>query len=338
MPRDRIDRTGEMAAFLAIARDGSLSAAARGLGLTASAVSRIVARLEARLGVQLIVRTTRTLRLTAEGESYARAARRILADIAESESAVADQASPRGRVRISTASAHGRLVIVPLLAEFVTRHPGISVDIDLSDQVADILGGRADVAIRFGTLPDSPLTARRLGDTGRTVVASPAYLARVGTPEIPADLARHNCLDFNFRRAEPGWPFREEGRDYLLAVSGSMSANNGETLVQLALGGMGITRVGRFHIADELASGRLVPLLERYNPQDREAIHTVFVGGPSMPARVRVLIDFLAEALRSPRGSPPPVTLSPNERGATLSDSAPSDQPVPRAGPAIALS
>ena len=158
------------------------------------------------------------------------------------------------------------------------------------------------------------------------------------TEEIPADLARHNCLDFNFRRAEPGWPFREEGRDYLLAVSGSMSANNGETLVQLALGGMGITRVGRFHIADELASGRLVPLLERYNPQDREAIHAVFVGGPSMPARVRVLIDFLAEALRSPRGSPPPDTLSPNERGATLSDSAPSDQPVPRAGPAIALS
>ncbi|MCI9880901.1 MULTISPECIES: LysR family transcriptional regulator [Methylobacterium] len=338
MQRDRIDRTREMAAFLAVAREGSLSAAARGLRLTASAVSRIVTRLESRLGVRLIVRTTRTLRLTAEGAAYARAARRILADIEESESAIADQACPRGRVRISTASAHGRLVIVPLLAAFVARHPGISVDIDLSDQVADILGGRADVAIRFGTLPDSPLTARRLGDTGRTVVASPAYLARAGTPEIPADLARHNCLDFNFRRAEPGWPFRADGRDHLLAVSGNMTANNGETLVQLALGGVGITRVGNFHIADELASGRLVPLLECFNPQDREAIHAVFVGGAAMPARVRVLIDFLAEALRGPNGSPAAGTPQANERGATLSDNAPSDQPVPRAGPAISLS
>ncbi|WP_082503670.1 LysR family transcriptional regulator [Methylobacterium sp. Leaf117] len=339
MQRDKIDRTGEMATFLAVARDGSLSAAARTLGLTASAVSRIVARLETRLGVRLIVRTTRTLRLTAEGESYARAARRILADIQESESAIADQASPRGRVRISTASAHGRLVIVPLLAEFVRRYPGISVDIDLSDQIADILDGRADVAIRFGTLPDSPLTARRLGETGRTIVASPAYLARAGVPVVPADLARHNCLDFNFRRAEPGWPFREAGRDYLLAVGGNMTANNGETLVQLTLDGIGITRVGHFHIVDDLASGRLVPLLEPYNPQDREAIHAVFVGGAAMPARIRVLIDFLAEMLRAPTGAEgTPQEDGANERGATLSDSTPSDRQAPRTGHAISLS
>lgn len=300
MQRERVDRTGEMTAFLSVAREGSLSGAARTLRLTPSAVSRIVARIEARLGVRLILRTTRSLRLTAEGESYARAARRILADIADSESAIADQASPRGRVRISTASAHGRLVIVPLLAQFIALHPGITVDIDLSDQIADILGGRADVAIRFGPLPDSPLTARRLGETGRTVVAAPAYLARAGTPQTPADLARHNCLDFNFRRLEPGWPFREDGRDYLLAVDGNMTANNGETLVQLACDGVGITRIGNFHIGDELASGQLVPLLEAYNPQDREAIHAVFVGGAAMPARVRVLVDFLAEKLRAP--------------------------------------
>lgn len=303
MQHERVDRTGEMAAFLAVAREGSLSGAARALTLTPSAVSRILARIEARLGVRLILRTTRSLRLTAEGESYARAARRILADIAESESAIADQASPRGRVRISTASAHGRLVVVPLLAQFVSLYPGIAVDIDLSDQLADILGGRADVAIRFGPLLDSPLTARRLGETGRTVVASPAYLARAGTPQTPAELARHNCLDFNFRRLESGWPFREDGRDYVLAVSGNMTANNGETLVQLALDGIGITRVGNFHIGDDLAAGRLLPLLGAYNPQDREAIHAVFVGGAAMPARVRVLVDFLAERLRSTAGS-----------------------------------
>ena len=172
------------------------------------------------------------------------------------------------------------------------------VEIDLSDEIADVLGGRADIGIRFGPLADSPLTARRLGETGRTVVAAPAYLDRAGTPRRPADLAEHNCLDFTFRRSEPGWPFREAGRDFILPVRGTIAANNGETLVQLALGGVGITRVGTFHIADDLAAGRLVPLLEPFNPQDREAIHAVFVGGAGLPARVRVLVDFLAERMR----------------------------------------
>jgi DNA-binding transcriptional LysR family regulator len=297
---DRTDHSAEMAAFVEIARQGSLSGAARALGLTPSAISRIVGRIEARLGVRLLVRTTRSLRLTAEGENYARAARRILADIAETESAIADQASPRGKVRISMASAHGRMSVLPLLGEFTARYPHISLDIELSDEIADIIGGRADVAVRFGPLADSPLTARRLGETGRTVIASPAYLARHGTPRRPADLADHNCLDFSFRRIEPGWPFREDGRDYILPVSGNITANNGETLVQLALDGLGITRVGNFHIEGELADGRLLPLLEDFNPRDREAIHAVFIGGTNMPARVRVLVDFLAEKLRAP--------------------------------------
>lgn len=298
MLRDKADRAGDMAVFVAVAEAGSLSGAARRLGLTPSAVSRVVARIEARLGVQLLVRTTRTLRLTAEGETYGRAARRILADLDETETALSDRGCPRGRVRVSAATAHGRLVIVPLLGAFVSRHPGIVVEIDLSDEIADVLGGRADISIRFGPLADSPLTARRLGETGRTVVAAPAYLARAGTPRRPADLADHNCLDFTFRRSEPGWPFREAGRDVILPVRGTIAANNGETLVQLALGGVGITRVGTFHVADDLAAGRLVPLLEPLNPQDREAIHAVFVGGPAMPARVRVLVDFLAERMR----------------------------------------
>ena len=297
---ERIDHSGEMAAFVEVARQGSLSGAARALGLTPSAVSRIVGRIEGRLGVRLLVRTTRSLRLTAEGENYVRAARRILADIAEAERAIADQAAPRGRVRLSMASAHGRMSVLPLVGEFTARYPGITLDIDLSDEVADIPGGRADVAIRFGPLADSPLTARRLGETGRTVIASPVYLARHGIPQRPSDLARHNCLDFSFRRIEPGWPFREDGRDYILPVSGNITANNGETLVQLALDGLGITRVGNFHIDEELANGRLVPLLEDFNPRDREAIHAVFIGGANMPARVRVLVDFLAEKLRAP--------------------------------------
>lgn len=306
MEQGKADRTGDLVTVLEVARAGSLSGAARALGLTPSAVSRLIARIEARLGVRLMVRTTRSLHLTAEGETYARAARRILADLDETESAIANQGRPRGHIRVSAATAHGRLTIVPLVGEFVACYPDITVEMDLSDQLADILGGRIDVAIRFGPLVDNPLTARRLGETGRTVVASPEYLARAGTPRVPADLARHNCLDFSFRRIEPGWPFRVDGCDIMLAVRGNITANNGETLVQLATQGVGITRIGNFHIGEELANGQLVPLLEEYNPQDRESIHAVFIGGATMPARVRVFVDFLAERLNpAGMGGPP---------------------------------
>ncbi len=290
-------RSGEMAVFAAIVEQGSLSAAARTLGLTPSAVSRIVARIEGRLGVRLLVRTTRTLTLTTEGEAYLRAARRILADLAEVEGAIADQASPRGRLRVTASLAHGRLYIVPLLGDFTARYPGIVIDLNLSDRIVDVLAGQADVAVRFGQLADSPLTARKLGENGRVVVASPGYLARHGAPQVPEDLLAHNCLSFNFRRAEPGWPFRRDGRDYALAVTGSIEANNGESLAQLARAGIGVARVGRFAVVDDLASGALVPLLESFNPQDREPLHALFVGGTAMAARVRVFVDFLVERL-----------------------------------------
>lgn len=290
-------RSGEMTVFAAVMDHGSLSGAARALGLTPSAVSRVIARTEARLGVRLLIRTTRSLSATAEGQAYLRASRRVLAELAEVEETIADQASPRGRVRVTASLAYGRLHVVPLLGELTSRHPGILVDLNLSDRVIDVLGGQADVAIRFGLLPDSPLTARRLGETGRVVVASPAYLDRHGRPTAPDDLFDHNCLSFNFRRAEPGWPFRRDGQDIALSVTGSIEANSGEALAQLARAGVGVARLGTFSVMDDLASGRLVPLLEAFNPQDREPLHLVFMGGSTMPARVRAVIDFLAERL-----------------------------------------
>ncbi|TDR37835.1 DNA-binding transcriptional LysR family regulator [Tahibacter aquaticus] len=301
----RVDRASEMEAFDAVVRSGSLSAAGRALGLTPSALSRILSRIEQRLGVRLLIRTTRALTLTPEGKAYHLAAQRILADLDESEGAIAYQAAPRGRLRVSVGPAYGRLVIVPLLAEFVARYPEILVDISLSDALVDILAGQTDVAIRFGPLADSPLTARRLGSNGRTIVASPAYLARAGTPQVPQDLARHNCLNFNFRRAEPSWPFRQDGRDYVLDVSGNIEANNGETLAQLALQGSGIARLGSFHVDAEVAAGNLVALLEKYNPGDTENVHALFVGGASTPRRVRVFVDFLLQRLAPPDGPAP---------------------------------
>lgn len=278
-----------------MAAAASFSGAGRHLGLSPSAVARAVDRIEARLGVRLLLRSTRALTLTAEGQAYLQAARRILADLDDAERQIADQGAPRGRLRVSAAQAHGRLSIVPLLGDFAARYPHILIDIALTDRLVDVAAGQADVAIRFGPLPDSSLTARKIGETGRLVVASPDYLARAGTPQVPEDLHGHNCLNFNFRRAEPVWPFRRDGRDFALSVRGNIEANNGETLGQLAAAGVGIARVGTFSIARELDEGRLVPLLEAFNPGDVESIHAVFVGGSATPARVRVFVDFLVE-------------------------------------------
>jgi len=297
MALESADRARELEVFSAIARLGSFSAAGRALDLTPSAVSRTIDRIEARLGVRLLIRTTRALTLTMEGQSYLGAARRILADLDEAERSIADQGAPRGRIRVSASFSHGRLSIVPLLGDLARLYPHILVDISLTDTVVDIAAGQADVGIRFGPLADSALTARRIGETGRSIVASPDYLARHGTPRVPEDLLGHNCLNFNFRRAEPVWPFRRDGRDYALTVRGNIEANNGETLAQLAMDGVGITRVGHFAVADAIAAGRLVSVLDAFNPGDVEPIHAVFVGGTNMPARVRVFVDYLAEHL-----------------------------------------
>lgn len=300
MKQVKVDKTTEMETFLTVATTGNLSGAARELGLTPSAVSRMMTRIEKRLGVRLLVRSTRKLYLTSEGESYALAARRILKDIEETESTITDRARPSGLIKISTATAYSRLTMVSLYKEFLQSYPNIKIEVDVSDQISNVADGHIDVAIRFGPLPDSNLTAKRLGDTGRTVVASPNYLAKAGIPNTPEDLQHHNCLDFNFRRIEPGWPFRDNNKDYLLPVNGNMTANNGETLVDLALQDIGITRVGNFHIQQAIASGQLVPLLEDFNPQDREVIHAVFIGGQHMPARVRVFVDYLVEKMSQP--------------------------------------
>lgn len=293
-----VDRARALSLFAAVVEHGSFSGAGRVLELSPSAVSRAVDRIEERLGVRLLLRSTRALSLTAEGQAYLQAARRILADLDDAEQQIADQGAPRGRLRVSAAVSHGRLCVVPLLGKFATLYPHILVDIAVTDTLVDVAAGQADVAIRFGPLADSSLMARKVGETRRVVVASPDYLARHGTPGAPEDLHGHNCLNFNFRRAEPIWPFRRDGQDFALSVKGNIEANNGETLGQLAAAGVGIARVGAFGVVQELAEGRLVPILEEFNPEDIELIHAVFVGGASTPARVRVFVDFLAENLR----------------------------------------
>jgi DNA-binding transcriptional LysR family regulator len=206
------DRARALALFAAVVEQGSFSAAGRVLDMSPSAVSRAIDRIEARLGVRLLLRSTRALSLTAEGQTYLQTARRILADLDDAEQQIADQGSPRGRLRVTAALSHGRLCVVPLLGKFVALYPDILVDIALNDALVDIAAGQADVAVRFGPLPDSALTARKLGETGRVIVASPEYLRQHGAPEVPEDLHRHNCLNFKFRRgASLAVPTRRSG-------------------------------------------------------------------------------------------------------------------------------
>lgn len=297
MKREAIGRSGEMEVFANVVSRGSLSAAARDVGLSPSAVSRVIARLEERLGTRLLVRTTRAIALTPEGEDYHRAALRILRDLDESERQIADQGAPRGRLRVSSTQAHGRLVLIPLLKEFLTLYPDIKIDLSLTDTRIDLVEERADVAIRVGPLADSGLTARRLGASARVIVASPDYLKAHGTPQIPEDLLHHNIIGFNFRRANPNWPFIRDGQPFTLEPTGNIEVNNGDTMVQLMREGIGIGRVGTFNVARHLADGSLVEILKDYNPGDEEPINALFVGGANIPARVRVFIDYLAEKL-----------------------------------------
>lgn len=202
------DRARALALFAAVVEHGSFSGAGRQLDLSPSAVSRAVDRIEERLGVRLLLRSTRALTLTTEGHAYLQMARRILADLDDAEQQIADQGAPRGRLRISAALSHGRLCVVPLLGEFTALYPHILVDIALTDTLVDVAAGQADVAIRFGPLADSMLTVRKLGETRRVIVGTPDYLERYGPPQVPEDLHRFNCLNFSFKvtvRLLPRW-------------------------------------------------------------------------------------------------------------------------------------
>jgi DNA-binding transcriptional LysR family regulator len=289
-------RSGEMLVFTKVVETGSFSAAGKLAQLSASAVSKLVTRLEQRLGVLLLQRSTRHLALTPEGRRYYDSCARILADIEEAEQGVAgDAVAPGGVLRVNVSLPFGTHMILPLLPEFVQRYPDITLDLSLSDALADLQREAVDVAIRMGPLADASFRARVLGRSRRAVVAAPLYLERWGVPQEPAALAGHRCLNFNFRRALDEWPFRLGGQTVHMPVQGGILANNGETMRQLTLDGLGISRLAMFHVAADLQAGRLVELLADYNPGDTEEVTAIFSSQRYMPLRVRVFIDFLLE-------------------------------------------
>ncbi|MGB3423564.1 MAG: LysR family transcriptional regulator [Castellaniella sp.] len=296
MARMDVNRSGELEVFVRVIELGGFSAAARACGMTPSAVSKLVARLEQRLGTRLVNRSTRQLQLTPEGCAFYERGVRILADLNEAERCASAEATPRGRLRVNANVPFGHHFLLPLVPKFLAHHPDVTLDIVLTDEVIDILEQRTDVAVRAGPLKSSNLVARALGATRMMIVGAPGYLMRHGTPTTPDALPAHNRLGANYVRAQPGWPLRHHGQDVVVPVSGNAQAGDGEALHRLALAGLGLARLAAFQVRDDIAAGRLIPVLEDSNPGDLEEVHAVYVGqGGYLPLRVRAFLDFLAE-------------------------------------------
>ncbi|RZJ22059.1 MAG: LysR family transcriptional regulator [Brevundimonas sp.] len=225
---------------------------------------------------------------------------RVLADIDEAERSVTASARPRGRVRVNSSVPFGLHHLIPRVPAFNARYPEVALDIVLNDRVVDLMDERADVAIRVGPMAASSLMARKLVETRMAVVASPEYLARRGTPQTLEDLGGHDLIGFNFTRHMDGWPFvTAEGQKLIRPVSGPATAGDGETARALALAGAGLARLSVFHVGPDIEAGRLVTVLEPFNPGDIEETRAVHVGhGGRLPSRVRVFLDFLAEEVR----------------------------------------
>ncbi|MCO8350771.1 LysR family transcriptional regulator [Burkholderia multivorans] len=286
----------ELEFFTLIARHGSLAAAARELDLTPPAATKRLSQMESRLGVRLVNRTTRSISLTNEGETYLAYAQRILADLREMESVVASSgAEPRGLLRVNATLGFGRTTIAPLVSEFAKRYAQVEVQLEVTDRPVDLVDSGIDLAIRFGTLPDKRLSARRIMSNRRFLCASPVYLERFGTPESLSDLHHHRCIIHRQNEDTHAlWRFEHEGHHESVKVAGALSSNDGDIVLGWALDGHGILIRSEWDLAKYLESGRLRVVL----PQFKLPSADLFVYYPqrrNQTARARAFIDFLVE-------------------------------------------
>lgn len=285
-----------MAFFSLLARRGSFSATARELDVTTPAISKRLAQMEARLGVQLLNRTTRRISLTAEGEIYLGHARRILAEIDDMEQLVSSAlAAPKGLLRVNATLGFGRSHIAPLISGFAKLHPDVQVQLQLSVNPPPVSEDTFDVCVRFGEPPDARVIARKLAPNRRLLCAAPAYLARQGTPKMPHDLAQHNCLGIRQGDEAYGtWRLSSGKRTETVKVRGNLSTSDGEIAVNWALAGHGIVMRAEWDVARYLRSGRLRQVLENYQTPPAD-IYAVYPQRHQVSARVRVFVDYLGQ-------------------------------------------
>jgi DNA-binding transcriptional LysR family regulator len=286
-----------LSVFTRVAESGSFSRAGRELGLSQPSVSRMVGELEARLGVTLLLRTTRRITVTDAGALFLDRAREILSQIEDAEDAARGLDSLRGLIRLAIPVVYGTREIIPRLPKFLQMHALLRVEMSVVDARQDLVAEGADVAIRLGELDDSAFGARKLVTLQRMLVAAPAYLKARGTPKTPADLASHDCIfgPGNFGKAS--WSFNRDGTEVSVAVRGRIHTDSGPGAFASVMAGLGVAMVSTVMAGAEVKAGALVPLLRGYklSPVD---VHAVFPGGPRPSAKVRALVDYLAEALR----------------------------------------
>lgn len=296
-----MENLNAMRVFVRVAETRSFTEAAKRLGLTSSAVSKAITRLEQELDVRLLQRTTRSVGLTNDGASFRDHCVQILAQIEDAENVlVRANSTPHGRLRVHLPVGFGRRVIVPALSRFIERNPGLTLDAELSDRMVDLAYEGIDAAVQIGELADARLIARRLCHLRFVTCASPEYLARHGEPTTPDDLDRHHCLAYvqlhtgRYR----DWQYMRDGKTFAKAVSGRLNINNAESLLEAASSGLGIAMISNFIAADAIRAGRLRCILNDYVAEGPQ-VSAVYLPSRNLSPKVRAFVDFLQELIPS---------------------------------------
>ncbi|MFM2327924.1 MAG: hypothetical protein RLZZ494_27 [Pseudomonadota bacterium] len=289
-----MDRLKQIETFVAVASKGSLTAAAALEDVAPAVIGRRIDALEARLGVKLMVRTTRRITLTHEGSAFLEDCQRLIADFNSAEASVsAGGVKASGHVRVTAPGGFGRRHVAPLVPRFLAQHPEVSLSLNLSDRVVDIVNESYDCAVRVGDLADSSMVAVRLADNRRLCVATPAYLKRAGVPQHPAELGRHQCLVLSSDASQTrGWAFQVEGEVQHLRLSGRLDCSDGQVLHEWCLQGLGLAWRSTWEVQGDLAAGRLVSVLDGFAAPPN-GIYAMFPSARHLPLRVRLWIDFL---------------------------------------------
>jgi DNA-binding transcriptional LysR family regulator len=294
-----MDRFESMSVLLTVVEAGSLSAAARRLGLPLTTVSRKVSELEIHLKTRLLKRSSRRITLTDAGQSYVEACKRILEDLGEAERAASGEYSiPKGDLIVAAPIVFGRLHVLPIAIEFLRSFPDIDIRIALADRVTNILEEHIDLAVRIGELPDSSLVARRVGSIRRVVCASPAYLAEHGTPKAPHELGAHDCITFEGLTSPDAWTFTIGKSDTFVAIHSRLIVNTAEAAIDAAVAGIGITRVLSYQIVNAVRAGVLDVVLQEFEPEPWP-VSLVHTGHRLLPLKLRVFLDLVTQRLKS---------------------------------------
>ena len=297
-----MDRLKQIESFAAVATKGSLTAAALAEGVAPAVIGRRIDALEERLGVKLLLRTTRRITLTHEGSAFLEDCPRLLADLANAEASVSEGGvKASGHLRITAPAGFGRRHVAPLVPAFIAQHPDVSLSLNLSDRVVDIVNEGFDCAVRVGDLPDSSLVSTRLADNRRLCVASPAYLQRAGTPASPSELMRHQCLTLSSDASQTrGWAFRVDGESIHLRPGGRLDCSDGQVLHDWCLDGLGLAWRSTWEVQDEVTAGRLQVVLAEFAAPPN-GIYAVFPHAKHLPLRVRLWIDFVKHSYGDPK-------------------------------------